>query len=194
MTEEKYSAERISKLDAARRQLRTAIRLFFEEDDSISTYTLAAASHEIFRTLVKFKGGASMIKDSDFIKPEHQKEYEDFMNEPQNFFKHGARDPNKTLDFKAQSTPIWILDCIMMEAKLADHRSTRESTLFQYWFITEYPHLLKPGVTDPISKDLRQFIKSTGNSKGLFHMILQQPERYPLTDQTRRKTNRIRGA
>lgn len=183
VSESRWPVERVSKLDVAHRQLCTAIRLFFEEGDSISTYTLAAASHEIFRALVKFKGGASMIKDSDFIKPEHQKEYEDFINEPQNFFKHGARDPNKTLDFKPQSMPFWILDCIMMGAKFVDHCSTRESILFQYWFIAEYPHLLKPGVTDPIPKDIRQLIKSTGNSKGLFRMVLKKPERYPITNQ-----------
>lgn len=193
MTDEKYPPERVSKLDAARRQLSTAIRLFFEEGDSISIYTLAAASHEIFRTLVRLKGGGSMIKDSDFIKPEHQKEYERFMDKPQNFFKHGARDPHKTLKFKPQSTPFWILDCVMMEAKVSETRpTTRESVIFLNWFMTEYPHLLKPGVTDPIPKDIRQLIKSTGNSKGLFHMVLQKPGRYPMTDQTRRQTYRIR--
>ena len=193
MTEEKYPAEHISKLDAARRQLRTAIRLFFEEGDSISIYTLAAASHEIFRALAKFKGGASMIKDSDFIKLEHQREYEDFMNQPQNFFKHGARDPNKTLAFKPQSTPFWILDCVMMEAKLVDrHSATRESIVFPHWFMAEYPHLLKAGATDPIPKDIRQLIKSTGSSKGLFRLVLKKPERYSLVDQTRGQTHRIR--
>lgn len=37
----------ISKIDAAKRQLDTAIKLFFENVDPISSYALAAASLEI---------------------------------------------------------------------------------------------------------------------------------------------------
>jgi hypothetical protein len=44
---------KISKLDAARRQLDTAIRLYFMEGDPVSVHTLAAAAFEILKDLVR---------------------------------------------------------------------------------------------------------------------------------------------
>lgn len=43
----------VTKFDAARRQLVTAIRLFFEGGDSISVYTLAHASWEVLDAFVQ---------------------------------------------------------------------------------------------------------------------------------------------
>ncbi len=48
--------ETVTKLDAARRQLHTAIRLFFANEDMVSVHTLTRASHEILRTLLSAKG------------------------------------------------------------------------------------------------------------------------------------------
>jgi hypothetical protein len=43
----------ITKLDAAERQLNTAIRLFFENRDHLSSYTLAIASREVTDDLIQ---------------------------------------------------------------------------------------------------------------------------------------------
>ena len=42
----------ISKLDAAKRQLEMAIKLYFNDDDPISIHTLASASEEILMKLL----------------------------------------------------------------------------------------------------------------------------------------------
>jgi hypothetical protein len=47
----------ITKIQAAEKQLDTAIRLFFENIDHLSCYTLAAASHEITDDLCEKKKG-----------------------------------------------------------------------------------------------------------------------------------------
>jgi hypothetical protein len=47
---------RITKLEAARRQLVTGIRLFFEDADSISVYTLGHAAWEVLDALCKHQG------------------------------------------------------------------------------------------------------------------------------------------
>ena len=48
---------RLTKLDAARRQLETAVRLYFHEGDPVSTHTLAAAAYNVLRALNKRQGG-----------------------------------------------------------------------------------------------------------------------------------------
>jgi hypothetical protein len=135
MNEERADFLRITKLDAATRQLRTAIRLFFEEADVVSIHTLAAASHEMVRSLVKFKGGASLIKDNDFIRPERKKDYEDLINRPRNFFKHAGRDPYQELEFHHEENRFWIIDTIMMHRDLsAGQLQLTEFVLFLTWF------------------------------------------------------------
>jgi hypothetical protein len=54
--------EKITKLDAARRQLHTAIRLYFENRDLVSVLTLSRASHDILRTLLISKGGEISLR------------------------------------------------------------------------------------------------------------------------------------
>ena len=47
----------VSKLDAARRQLETAIRLFFYDGDFVSTHTLAAAAFNVLNDLSRRADG-----------------------------------------------------------------------------------------------------------------------------------------
>ncbi len=183
MDVDKWPSEHVSKFDAARRQLRTAIRLFFEEADSVSIHTLTAASHELLRTLVKAEGGSSILKDSDLIKPEHRKEYEHIMNRPQNFFKHADRDPKEVIDFQPKTTPFWILDCIMMDARLAGRRFVlREFRVFMIWHMLEYPQFLKPEAEDLIPENFRQAVQQFGRTKQFFRIMIEKPDLCPMLD------------
>ena len=44
--------EKVPKLDAAKRQLRTGIILFFEDADTVSVHTLTSAAQELLRDLL----------------------------------------------------------------------------------------------------------------------------------------------
>jgi hypothetical protein len=183
MDAKEWPTERVSKLDVARRQLRTAIRLFFEEGDSVSIYTLTAASHELLRTLVKPVGGASILKDRDSIKPNYQKRFEAHMNVPQNFFKHAAHDPGKVLMFQPQTTAFWIFDCIMMDAKLARRRfEFCEFRGFMIWWMLEFPDFLKPGAADLIPENIRRDAQKLGNAKRYFLALIDRPDLLPMPD------------
>lgn len=64
---------RLTKLDAARFQLRTAIRLFFEERDPVSIYSLASAVQDVFRDLLRAQGTPSpSLKDTGLVPPDKQ--------------------------------------------------------------------------------------------------------------------------
>jgi hypothetical protein len=58
----KRLAIKVSKTDAAKRQLDTAIRLWLDEGDSVSIHTLAAAAHQIVHDLGKKRGVTDMLR------------------------------------------------------------------------------------------------------------------------------------
>lgn len=169
------SIERITKLDAARSQLRTAIRLFFAGGDPVSIHTLAAASHELLRALVKSQGYKSLLKDNDLIRPERAREYYDIVNAPQNFFKHANRDLDVTLDFQTEWTPFFLFDCAVMYKSLTG-RDFRESWVFAIWFTLKYPHILKPG---PMRESAKKTLAAGNLTKALCMEMIEQSEKWP---------------
>ena len=54
----------LTKLDVARRQLAVAIRLFFDDRDTVSVYTLATNAWEIVDALCKFLDVDSLSKQT----------------------------------------------------------------------------------------------------------------------------------
>lgn len=111
----------ISKLDAARRQLETAVNLYFHEGDPVSIHALTSAAYEVLRDI---NDGRPMIKDwmKDYIKPEFLKEFRNNVNEAQNFFKHADRDAAKTLLFEPGTTQIWLMDACLTYKRIAEER------------------------------------------------------------------------
>ena len=64
---------RVTKLDAALRQLNTAITLWFRDGDEVAIHTLAAASHQIVYDIVRKKNGPDLLYDSIIFKDEYRK-------------------------------------------------------------------------------------------------------------------------
>lgn len=77
----------ITKIDAARRQLNVAVKLWLDEDDLAAVQTLAWAALTILRDLTKAAGRTSPV-----TKTPH-----DFDREAANFLKHADRDPGAWL-------------------------------------------------------------------------------------------------
>jgi len=73
--------ERLTKLQAAKRQLRVAIRLYFERRDLVAVHALAAAAQEILCDLGRPRGIKSVLRNYDLIRPEHKKEAAKRFNE-----------------------------------------------------------------------------------------------------------------
>ncbi len=138
--------ERVSKLDAARRQLRTVIRLFFQDGDAVSIHTLTAAAEGLLSDLLNCSGKKSPLREveEDWVKPEHWKEYLALKRAPGNFFKHADRNPDEILEFRPEATAFLLLES-MITYQLLTGRMLREGLVFATWFSVAYPHLLKPG-------------------------------------------------
>ena len=129
----------ISKFDAARRQLETAVRLYFSHGDPVSIHTLASAALQILTDLSQNLGtkpetlrGVLM----QYIRKEHLDEIERKLAESENFFKHADRDPAKTLEFAVGQSEIVLLDAIAIYA----HLTSEQVPLFivyRAWFLLE---------------------------------------------------------
>ena len=87
--------ETVSVIDAAKRQLKEAITLFFEQRDSVAIHTLASAAHEILCKSAKPRGFSSFLRDIPGIDEKAQERVNSWMNENKNFFKHGNQNKNK---------------------------------------------------------------------------------------------------
>ncbi len=81
----------VSKIEAARRQLKTAIELWFADGDVVSINTLASASHQIIHDLNHNVKNEPLILDRPELTKEQRKLFANVVKFPTNFFKHADR-------------------------------------------------------------------------------------------------------
>ena len=103
---------KVTKLDAARRQLETAIGLYFNDQDPVSIHALAVASHEVLSTLCvkNDKDSGTIAGAGKFLRKGKQKTFYDALKKPQNHFKHADRDPDAVIDFNLSLSEYFIFD------------------------------------------------------------------------------------
>ena len=166
--------QKISKIEAAKRQLVTAIRLFLSEEDAIPVHTIASAVHEVLRDLLIKKGGKSFLKDgiTVFLHPEDIEDYQIQIREPQNFLKHANRDPEGTLDFSPDIVRLWIFDCLRMYMELTG-TMFKEGNLFSIWFVLSHPKFVLPGKYPP---EFEKIAESFEPTKEFFLKLLERDD------------------
>jgi hypothetical protein len=128
----------ISKLDAAKRQLKTAINLYFSYGDPVSIHTLASAAREILYDLNKKHSGTSMLLDDHLMRDEMKKKYNKILRDPQNFFKHADRNPEGILNLNPDISPIFIYDAILKYQELT-HETVPYFIIFRGWYWAHHP-------------------------------------------------------
>jgi hypothetical protein len=150
----------IDKLDAACRQLESAITMFFEEWDVVSQHTLISAAYGILYDLGKQRGVGGSIKDSPLVRPEDRAAFISAIHLPQNFFKHARQDSGTKLAFRYRVSHFFLFDAIRLFV-LLHGSATDRMKVFLLWFQLRYPDLLcfksadddlnkiRDGVTDP---------------------------------------------
>jgi hypothetical protein len=157
-------SEKVTKIDAIQRQLKTAILLFLEDGDAVSIHTLTAAALQVAMDLGAKAGLAGFVKDLEFIKPEKHEFFRKVVNSAENFFKHADRDPEAVLEFYPAATPLYLADAAALYGKLGGPEFPALQ-VFHVWFMLNYPDVLQDGVikekalelvsSDPSLKDRR---------------------------------------
>lgn len=131
----------ISKLDAAKRQLETAVELFFNHKDPVSIHTLTRAVHEILEKLCRAQGLQSVTEWGIIqIKKEKQEEIRNKMNEAKNFFKHAGKDSGVILNFNTELSNFYLYDSVRLYQGLTK-KLPKLFLIFNVWFFMKNPDL-----------------------------------------------------
>ena len=131
----------VTKLDAARSQLNTAIQLWFGGADPISIHTLNAAAHEIIHSLFKKRGLSGLFFDSPFFTSKNiRNKMAGHLKKYANFFKHADHDSNDSIEFNPETNEALFLYSIMGLVAMKETLTWREAA-FYGWLIITRPEL-----------------------------------------------------
>jgi hypothetical protein len=128
----------ITKMDAAHRQIRAAIRMWFTEEDPVAIHTLIAAAHELLHTLFKRKGLSGLIFDSPIIREEYRGDAAKRIKAPATFFKHSQRDPDAVIDFYPRMNELLLFACVHALGRMDEPNSLEYDSLL-WWIWVHYP-------------------------------------------------------
>jgi hypothetical protein len=132
----------ITKLDAARRQLRTALHLWFGDGDPVSIHTLLAAAHEIIHRLYRNKGLVNLVFDTDLIKDEYRGEFAKKIKEAPNFFKHANHDTDKSILFNPEANDYMAMFLLQALADMGEEFGLEERA-YIWWLLIRGPHVFQ---------------------------------------------------
>jgi hypothetical protein len=123
----------ITKLEAARRQLNTAIWLWFVDGDPVSIHSLAYAAYEIIHVVSRHrKRTQKLLFDATFMRGEYQAKVAKFLKKHANFFKHANKDVEGNIDFPPAISVLFLMSSIMGIISMRLPRSDAE-TDFMVW-------------------------------------------------------------
>ncbi len=144
---------RVSKLNAARRQLNCALELWFSDKDEVSVHTLAAAAHQIIYDINKKKGGEDLFFESIVIKDEYRSEFIALVKKDMNFFKHPDKDPEGITEFVPLGSILFMLFSIIGLQQLGESLNYMER-VFLMWLTFHHPNW----INEDYRKKLEQII------------------------------------
>jgi hypothetical protein len=126
----------LTKRDVARRQLMTAIELFFQNKDLVSVLSLATNAWEVVDALCTRAGVVSMSNQAR----ENVRAGKDlkihYINQPcRNFFKHADTDPDAVLEEFDEKSVEGILFLAVEDYIRLFKQSPLELQVFQAWYL-----------------------------------------------------------
>jgi hypothetical protein len=133
----------VTKLEAAQRQLRTAIRLWFADADPVSVHTLGYAAYEIIHAVSKRlnPNRRDLLFDSLSIKEEYRGEIAMLLKKHANFFKHANKAGEDVIEFHPVTSHLFLLFSIIGLEVCGQTKSTEEWA-FVSWMQVHHPEFL----------------------------------------------------
>ena len=126
--------EQITKIDAAKRQLSGAVKLFFSGFDPIVVHALAVSAANVFADLADSQSSIESWREK--IRLDHgmsEASIRRILHGSWNFFKHADRDPNSILDFNPEENEYLIFFAVLECGEIIE--TTTEMQVFQLWFL-----------------------------------------------------------
>ena len=140
MNESQENRITLNKLEVARRQLETAIQMYFLGGEPVSTHTLATSALEVLSGLNNARKGSPMLSDlecSGAIRPDQLKLARSVFRGAQNFFKHADKDPEGVLDFNPEATAFYLHDAVEKYREMSKENPP-VMRVFALWFRVQW--------------------------------------------------------
>jgi hypothetical protein len=152
MTTKTSTAIKVDKLDAATRQLRTAITLWFNEGDPVSIHALAFAAYEVIHAVSKKRNPyrRDLLFDSLVIKDEYRSQVNIYLKKYAYFFKHADRNPDAEIEFNPELSETFILYAICGR-ELCGEPSSEEESNYLWWLQIHHSDILTQKGRDALS-------------------------------------------
>lgn len=131
---------KVTKLEAAQRQIDAAIRLLFKNEDPVAIHTVAAAGLQILKDLAKKDTTQVWQMMDQCFRPGMRKKWRNEVeNKAVNFLKHADKDPDEALE----NVDEIINDLTLFSACILyddlGHQYTPEMTGFMIWYSGIFP-------------------------------------------------------
>lgn len=136
-----FAASEITRRDAADRQLKQAIRLFFDRGDMLAVHTLTGAAFQLLADIGKVSGIVSRFRSTELIRPERMKEWIQALNSTQNFLKHADKDGALRHNYVEEATVLFLYEAIELAQRVSP-ATGGERLAFQLWFVFSYPEMV----------------------------------------------------
>jgi hypothetical protein len=130
---------KVSKLNAAKRQLETAIRLYFNDADPVSIHTLTGASHAVLTYLAKKNCNKAPINDFS-IKNAYKREMRRKIQAAKNNVTSADKTPGSTVTVNMLTNEHFLFDACEKYMGL-----TLEQVpffiIYRGWFVYKHPNM-----------------------------------------------------
>lgn len=138
----------ITKIEAARRQFKTAIQLWFGDADPVSIHTLVFAAYGVVHDLNRQVKGPPLLLDADRVRPEYKQAFIEAMKESANFFKHSDNRGKKKTETASTvhrfhpETNEALMAFVGMGLAYLEQAPSHEEEAFFLWQSIHHPELL----------------------------------------------------
>jgi hypothetical protein len=159
--------EVVTRQDAARRQITTAIELILGGGDAVSANVLTWAATEMLRGVAEHRGVETFHATLESrIKPEFLRQWRDILKSHYNYAKHADRDPERVVeDFSPEATT-WALFGAGIDYATLYGKRTWPMLVYHIWFLCRHPEItvdegrtlaekMAPGLEYPKDRPLR---------------------------------------
>jgi len=157
---------KVNKIEAAQRQIDSAIRLLFDNEDPIAVHTLTMAGFRILRDIAeKHNSNINKVAQS-FIRPGKEGKFWGSMQTFANFLKHAKTDPDGRIDNIQEE----VNDSILLLASLyyqdLGYQFTPEMLALTGWYSAIHPDFIRIDALKNIQTQLEAVqVTLTGKSR-----------------------------
>lgn len=145
----KFETVTLTRQQAARAEIDTAIELLFEGGSPVAIDVLAWAAVEMMRGIAEHRGLDTFHgRIEERVRPEYLKEWRRIHKEHYNFFKHADRDPDRVADSFRPEATTYALFGACMDYDTLFNCQTLAMMSYGAWFLARHPTFVLPEYAD----------------------------------------------